>query len=219
MWIGPFAIDRWRLIHEKRGGRECHTLATLAADGVSFVQFKNSADRYGVVAQALHWTIVALIVTQFVLAIQAEDASSILQKAKILTTHKSFGMTVFMLALIRLTWRIANPVPTPLPNAKPWQHRLANLVHWLLYALILITPLAGWLMSSARNFTVSWFGIFSFPNLIAPDEDRVDLLRNLHVVLAFSILNLAILHILAALKHHFFDKDNILRRMLPLKLK
>jgi cytochrome b561 len=183
------------------------------------MQIKNSAERYGAIAQLFHWIIVILIVTQFVLANQAEDATSLLQKAKILTTHKSCGMTVFMLAALRLLWRMTNPVPTPVANAKKWQDRLASVVHWALYALILLTPLAGWLMSSAKNYTVSWFGVFSFPNLIAPDETRFEQLKAVHETLAFTILNIAVLHILAALKHHFYDKDNVLRRMLPSKLK
>ncbi len=183
------------------------------------MQIKNSATRYGAVAQLLHWSIVVLVVVQFVLANRAEDTESLLQKAKILTTHKSFGMTIFMLAILRLIWRMVNPIPTPIANSKKWQERLASIVHWALYALILVTPLAGWLMSSAKNYTVSWFGLFSFPNLIVPDEASFKFLKGLHGILAFTILNLAILHILAALKHHLFDKDNVLRRMLPLRMK
>jgi len=183
------------------------------------MQFKNSNDRYGMVAQLLHWSIVVLIVTQFVLATQAEDTTSLLQKAKILTTHKSVGMTIFMLAILRLGWRVANPVPAEIPTIKLWQQRAASVTHWALYALILLTPLAGWLMSSAKNYSVSWFSLFTFPNMVAPDEALYKLLRLLHGVLARTIFFVALLHVLAALKHHFFDKDNVLRRMLPVKLK
>lgn len=183
------------------------------------MQFKNSHQRYGVVAQMFHWTVVVLIVIQFVLANQAEDAGSELHKAKLLTMHKSVGMTVFMLAIARLGWRLMNSVPDRVPNAIPWQVRLASLVHWLLYALILATPLVGWLMSSAKNYTVSWFGLFAFPNLVSPDEDRFQWFRTLHFALAYSIASIATLHIVAALKHHFLDKNDVLRRMLPLKLK
>lgn len=183
------------------------------------MEIKNSTERYGAVAQFFHWTIVILIVIQFVLASEADDAESLLQKAKLLTTHKSFGMTIFVLAILRLLWRLANPQPTALPTEKTWQHRLATVVHWTLYALILLTPLVGWLMSSAKNYSVSWFGVLTLPNLIAPNEARFELLKTLHEVFAFSLLNLALLHIAAALKHHLYDKDTILRRMLPVKLK
>ncbi len=183
------------------------------------MQIKNSAERYGAIAQLLHWSVVALIVTQFVLALEAKGATSLLQKAQLLTSHKSIGMTIFMLAVLRLGWRLINDVPAPLPQMPAWQERLANVVHWLLYALILATPFIGWAMSSAKNYAVSWFGMFVFPNLVAPDEDRFEQLKLLHKILAYSILSLALLHIAAALKHHFIDKDNVLRRMLPLKLK
>jgi cytochrome b561 len=183
------------------------------------MQLKNTAERYGLIAQLLHWGIVVLIVTQFVLAEQAEDATSLLKKAQTLTLHKNIGMTIFMLAVIRLLWRLANITPAPLPTIKPWQQRIAELTHWALYALILLTPMAGWLMSSAKSYSVSYFGWFTFPDLIAPSESSYDALHVVHEVLAFSILNLALLHIAAALKHHFWDKDNVLRRMLPVKLR
>jgi cytochrome b561 len=183
------------------------------------VLVKNSNDRYGLIAQLLHWSIVALIITQVVLASQAEDASSLLQKAKILTTHKSTGMTILMLAILRLLWRLMNPKPAPVAGTQAWQERLANSMHWALYALIFLTPLAGWTMSSAKNYPVSYFGLFTWPNLVAPDEALFEVLKETHEVLAFTMISLAILHAVAALKHHFFDKDNVLRRMLPLKLK
>jgi cytochrome b561 len=186
------------------------------------MQIKNSNERYGAAAQLLHWSIVILIITQVVLAKQAEiaeEAHHLLQQAKILTTHKSVGMTIFMLAIARIVWRFTNGAPDATPNTKPWQHRLASVMHWALYALILLTPLAGWLMSSAKNYSVSWFGFFTFPNLVGPSETQFDQFKELHETLAQSMIILAILHAIAALKHHLFDKDNVLRRMLPMKLK
>ena len=183
------------------------------------MQIKNSSERYGSIAQLFHWTIVVLIIVQVVLAEQADDAGSLLAKAKILTTHKSVGMTVFMLAVLRLVWRFVSGAPASVTTAKVWQQRAATVMHWALYALILLTPLAGWLMSSAKSYSVSWFGLFTFPNLIAPDPARFDQLKELHETLAQSMVVLAMLHAAAALKHHFFDRDNVLRRMLPMKLR
>jgi cytochrome b561 len=183
------------------------------------MQIKNSNERYGLVAQLLHWSIVVLIITQVVLASQAEGAPSLLEKAKILTTHKSTGMTIFILAILRLLWRLANPTPSPVAGAKAWQDRLASIMHWALYVLIFLTPLAGWTMSSARNFSVSYFGLFTWPNLVAPDQSLYETLKKMHFVLAATMISLAWLHAFAALKHHFFDKDNVLRRMLPVKLR
>jgi cytochrome b561 len=182
------------------------------------MQVKSSAEQYGAIAQLLHWAIVVLIVWQIVLAGQAEDAGSLLQKAKLLTTHKSVGMTIFMLAVLRLLWRLTTGAPAEVP-APRWQQRVAAVNHWLLYALILLTPLVGWMMSSAKNYSVSWFGLFTWPNLVAPDEGRYQLFHTVHATLARTMVVLAFLHIGAALKHHFIDKDNVLRRMLPVKLK
>ena len=183
------------------------------------MQIKNSNARYGLVAQLLHWSVVALVVTQVVLASQAEDTASLLQKAKILTTHKSIGMTILLLAIVRLLWRLSNPTLEPVAGTNAWQERLASIMHWLLYVLIFLTPMVGWMMSSAKNYPVSYFGLFTWPNLVAPNEALYNTLKTTHGVLAATMVSLAWLHAFAALKHHFFDKDNVLRRMLPLKLK
>jgi cytochrome b561 len=183
------------------------------------MQLKNSEDRYGVVTQLLHWAIVALIIVQFVLAEKADDLPIGSAKIATLAQHKSFGMTILMLAAARLVWRWMNPVPK-VPTAMPrWQQTGAHLSHIALYALLFVAPLLGWTMSSARNFPVSWFGLFTFPNLVGPDRALYDFLHEAHEVAAKSIFVLALLHAAAAFKHHFIDKDNVLRRMLPLELK
>lgn len=182
------------------------------------VQWRNDIDRYGAVAQLFHWLIVALIITQFALASVMSDLPL---KAKIATInwHKWCGMTVLMLAVLRVLWRLSSAVPA-LPGATPgWQRWAAHGSHTLLYVLIFILPLSGWLMSSARNFPVSYFGWFTFPDLIRPDRALYERLHDVHELLAIALLTVAVVHALAALKHHFFDRDNVLRRMLPVRLK
>jgi cytochrome b561 len=184
------------------------------------MQFKNDSSRYGAIAQLFHWGIVGLIITQFVLANKAEHlpprSAALLQT---LTTHKSIGMTIFGLAILRLIWRWFNPVPT-IPTGTPrWQQIAAHVSPWALYTLILLTPLIGWLMSSARGFTVSWFGLVTLPNFVERNTGRYEFFLEAHEVLATTLLALAIFHAAAALKHHFLDRDNVLRRMLPIKLK
>lgn len=98
---------------------------------------------------------------------------------------------------------------------RPYERLIARLTHVAFYVLLFATPLAGWLMSSARGFTVSWFGLFSWPNLIAQDKGNFEMLKEVHEALAATLFFLAILHVAAALKHHFWDKDDVLRRMLP----
>lgn len=183
------------------------------------MQIRNSLLRYGAVAQLLHWLIVGLIITQFVLASQADDLPLGPAKVAVLAQHKSFGLTIFMLAVLRLLWRLTNPVPR-LPSTTPaWQRIAAHVSHIALYGLILVTPLFGWMMSSARNFPVSWFGLFTFPDLVQPDRARYELFHEIHEALATSLLVIAVLHAAAALKHHFIDRDDVLRRMLPVRLR
>lgn len=178
------------------------------------MHFKNTQTRYGAVAQLFHWTVVVLVITQFVLALRAKGLSPV-AKIGILGLHKSVGITILGLALLRLTWRLFNPVP-PLPAGAPrWQDRAAHVSHFLLYALLFITPVLGWLMSSARAFSVSWFGLVTLPDFIKPNKAAFQTLHDAHEFMAISLGVIAIVHAAAALKHHFFDRDNVLRRMLP----
>ena len=183
------------------------------------IAWRNTAERYGGIAQLFHWVIVGLIITQFVLANRSDDLPLGIKKIAVLAQHKSVGMTILMLALLRLVWRFTNPVPAEPTTIPSWQRLAARGSHMLLYLLLFIMPLSGWLMSSARNFPVSWFGLFTFPDLIGPDRALYERLHDVHELLAGTLFVLAIVHALAALKHHFFDRDNVLRRMLPVRLK
>jgi cytochrome b561 len=178
------------------------------------MHLKNTLTRYGAVAQLFHWAIVALIIAQFVLALRAKGLSPI-AKIGILATHKSIGITILGLALLRLAWRLFNPVPSLPAGAPRWQDRAAHLSHFLLYALLFITPLLGWFMSSARAFSVSWFGLVTLPDFIEPNKAAFETLRDLHHFMAYTLGTIAIVHAAAALKHHFLDRDDVLRRMLP----
>jgi cytochrome b561 len=171
--------------------------------------------RYTPVAQLLHWVVAALIITQFALAWSAEDLPLGMHKLALLARHKSFGMTVLMLAVLRLVWRFMNP-PPELPGGMSAPERLAaRATHVAFYFLLFAMPLSGWLMSSAKNYSVSWFGRFTWPNLIAPNEHAFDLLKTTHFYLSYALFAVAVLHVLAALKHHFWNKDDVFLRMLP----
>ena len=179
------------------------------------MQVRNTPLRWGAVSQLLHWLVVALVITQFVLASLAEDLAPGMAKLGLLARHKSVGITILGLALLRLAWRLGQPVPA-LPSGMPrWQRGLATGTHHLLYALLLAMPLSGWLMSSARNYPVSWFGLVQLPDLIAPGEHAFEALRATHGTLAALLAATALLHLAGALKHHFVDRDDVLRRMLP----
>lgn len=148
------------------------------------------------------------------LAQLADNASSDLRELALLANHKSVGITILALAIIRVGWRIGHP-PPPLPASMPaWQVTASHVSHWALYALLFLMPVSGWLMSSATAYSVSWFNLFQLPDLVAPDPQRAELFEEIHEFLAYTLGAVASLHVLAALKHHFLDKDTVLSRMI-----
>jgi cytochrome b561 len=171
--------------------------------------------RYTPTAQVLHWLIALLIVVQFALARMAALLPLGARKLVLLAEHKSFGMTVLMLTLIRLAWRLKNLPPSLPAHMHRIEQFLARFTHVSFYVLLIAMPLSGWLMSSAKNYSVSWFGAFTWPNLIGPSESSFGFFKTLHYFLSNILFVIAALHILAALKHHFWNKDGVLARMLP----
>lgn len=183
------------------------------------MNLKNDSLRYGVVAQLFHWGIVALIVLQFALANKAEAFPLGAAKLATLAQHKSIGITILALALLRLLWRLLGPTPALPETSSRWRNFAAYATHFVLYALLIAIPILGWLMSSARNFPVSWFGLITLPDFVEPGETAFDFFHQAHEIAAKTLFVLALLHVAAALKHHFIDRDNVLRRMLPMKLR
>jgi cytochrome b561/polyisoprenoid-binding protein YceI len=180
------------------------------------LQIRNSATRWGAVAQGFHWAIVAMIIAQYTLASIAEDLPVGVAKLAALAHHKSVGITILGLAVLRLLWRLRNKPSPPLPaDQKPYEPILAHLTHHGLYLLLFVLPLSGWMMSSAKNYPVSWFGWARLPNLVPVNQGLFDVLKETHEVLATTLVVLAVLHALAALQHHVLRRDDILRRMLP----
>lgn len=175
---------------------------------------RNTATRYGYVAQTLHWAIVGLLIVQVTLGKIADSLPIGLDKLATLARHKSFGITILAFALVRLGWRLFNRPPPPPPMPR-WQLVAAHTNHAALYGLLFAMPLTGWLMSSASNFPVSWFGLVQLPDFVRPDEALEQLFKEVHEWLASALIALALLHVAAALKHQFVDRDGLLYRMLP----
>jgi cytochrome b561 len=172
-------------------------------------------NRYTPTAIALHWLIALLIFIAFPLGIYMHDLPLSPTKLQLYSYHKWIGVTVFMLAVVRLWWR-ATHQPPALPDSMPgWEKFAAHATHYALYVLIFIIPLSGWLMSSAKGFQTVWFGVLPLPDLVGKDEALGKLLQEVHEVLNFALLGLLLGHVGAALKHHFIQHDDILARMLP----
>jgi len=175
--------------------------------------FRNTTRAWGTLSKSLHWIIVLLILGQPLIAMYADSLSG---PAKIapLALHKSLGITILALAIIRLVWRWLNPVPST-GELAPWERVLARLSHVALYALLFAMPLTGWMMSSARNFPVSWFNLVQLPDLVRPARETYELMHDLHGALFVALISVALLHVAGALKHHLVDRNDVLKRMLP----
>jgi cytochrome b561 len=175
---------------------------------------KTTAKQYTLFAIGLHWWIALLIFIAFPLGIYMHDLPFSPTKLKLFSWHKWLGVTVFLFVVVRIYWRLRNSPPDLPDSIAPWQKRVTHVAHGLLYLLMVAIPLSGWLMSSAKGFQTVWFGVLPIPDLLGKDKELGNLLVTVHQTLNFSFLALLILHILAVLKHHFIDKDMILRRML-----
>ena len=170
--------------------------------------------RYDAAAIALHWLIALLIVCGFTLGLSMVPLPISRQKLQWYAWHKWIGVTVFLLTCARLAWRWRHPAP-PLPPMPAWQTRASHVSHFALYALTLVIPLSGWVYSSSTGVQVVYLGLVPLPDLVPKDRDLAAVLRAVHVTLNFTLLAVVCVHVAAAVKHHFHDRDTVLTRMLP----
>ena len=175
--------------------------------------------RYSGVAIGLHWLIGLMILISFSAGLYMVDLSLSPLKLRLYSWHKWAGVTIFMLVLIRCLWRITHAAPTLPADMPRWQRIAADASHFVLYALMIAIPLSGWLMSSAKGFQTVYFGVIPIPDLLQKNKQLGESLTLVHQALNFTMIGIVILHAAAALKHHFIDKDDILRRMLPARKK
>lgn len=173
-----------------------------------------AAVRYGAVAIALHWFVALLIFATFPLGLYMAELPLSPRKLQLVSYHKWIGVTVFALMAARLMWRLAHHPPPP-PAMPAWQRHAAAAAHWGLYALLLALPISGWVYSSAAGVPTVYLGLWPLPDLVAEDDALAGRLKLAHQALAFVLLALVVVHVAAALKHHFVDRDGLLARMLP----
>ena len=178
------------------------------------VRLRNTVDSWGAAARGLHWLTAALILAQFVIGTIAEEMKLTPAKLDLFIWHKSIGVTILLLAVVRLAWRLASP-PPELPDATPeWERKLAGLAHWVLYGLIFAVPLSGWWVSDASRVPFQAFFLVPMPDFIAADRALQEAAAEVHEVMTMALLFVVIVHVGAALRHHFLLRDDVLRRML-----
>ncbi|WP_163264944.1 cytochrome b [Chelativorans alearense] len=178
---------------------------------------RNTKDGYGLLAIAFHWAIAVLILGQIGLGLTMVRVADQRLAFNLIQWHKSLGLLILALIVLRLLWRLANPRPLPLASLRRWEKAASTAVHRLLYAVFLILPLSGWALVSASVLGIPTlvFGLLVLPHLpVGVSEAGETFWRLLHRSLAYTAIALVAVHMLAALRHHFILKDGVLRRML-----
>lgn len=177
------------------------------------MQWKNSNSGFGIIAILLHWVMALFIIGLVCIGLYMTALPVSIQKLNYYGWHKEFGMLMFMFIIVRLSWRLYNTTPT-LAELPFWEKVAARAVHWAFYVILFLQPIVGWLISSAAGLPVSFFGWFVFPTLIAANEEYRMLFTQVHQALGYILIVIFFLHVSAALKHYFYNKDNIMQRML-----
>lgn len=174
-----------------------------------------TTSRYTSTAKTLHWLIVALLVAQYIVAWTMPHIGRNTPVTTLISLHFSFGIVILAVAIIRLVWRATHADPVPLDGVPPWQVQSARALHWLLYILLLVIPILGWINASWRGMPIVLFGA-ELPKLIGTRAPGWGWTGDVHGLLAYYVmLTLIGLHIAAGLYHYFIRKDGVLQRMLP----
>jgi cytochrome b561 len=177
---------------------------------------RNTNERYGSVAKFLHWLIALLVVIMLCAGVSFNYLPAGRVFDALMFVHKSTGVTILILIVLRLLWRFTNPTPR-FPSTTPfWQKRAARIVHILFYLLLIAMPLTGIIMTLSAGYRVPLWGICTVHlSAFGPNKPLAMLMAAWHRTLAWTIAIFIVIHVLAAIKHHFYDKDGVLTRMLP----
>ncbi|WP_049623425.1 cytochrome b [Frateuria defendens] len=178
------------------------------------MSLRSDASRWGAIAKFLHWIMALGILGTGILGLLMTEMKPSMSKISVYALHKSIGLTLLALFLLRLLWRFFDGRPRDLPSPR-WQQLAAHATHGMLYLLIAALPLTGWWFNSAHGYPLQWFKLFNLPALGAKDEATANLAHALHEYGFWLLLLVLVVHVGAALKHHVFDHDDVLRRMWP----
>ncbi len=170
---------------------------------------------YDATAKLLHWLVVVLVFTQFIISFLMPEIGPGVVPGTLINLHLSFGVLIFAVILFRLMHRLRHPVPLDMPDSPAWERWVAVATHRLFYFLLLVAPFLGWASASAHNLPLRVFGLGPLPYLVAP-KARIGLVAgDVHAVMMWTLLALIGVHALAALYHHLVRRDTVLQRMLP----
>ncbi|WP_290519150.1 cytochrome b [Alcanivorax sp.] len=181
------------------------------------MKLRNDPQRFGAIALLFHWLVALAVIGLFALGFYMVDLGYYdpwYRKGPDL--HRSIGILLFIAMLLRLAWRFISPPPAPLPTHKPWEKISAHLTHWALYLLLFVAMISGYLISSADGSSVDVFNWFAVPSVSGHQTGLEDTAGLIHYWATWAVIGLAGLHALAAVKHHLFDRDDTLRRILGL---
>lgn len=184
------------------------------------MHLKNSNKQYGVVMILAHWIGAAIIVFMLVLGLvmtAMPDVGFSTTKIKLILLHKAIGVIALCFVALRLLWRLLNKTPA-LPSTMPsWQQALAQVNIIILYGLMFGLPITGWVVSSASGMPISFFGLFTLPDIVQQNQFLALAFMKIHAILAYSLIAVIALHILAALYHHFVLKDGVFLRIIKIR--
>ena len=178
------------------------------------MSLRSTDHQWGAAAKFFHWIMALGILGNGVWGLLMADMKPSIRTINIFALHKSIGLTVLALFALRLLWRLMDrrPLDEPAPR---WQRLAAHATHGVLYLMIAAIPLSGWWFNSLRGFPLQWFKLFNLPALASKNEELAKLAMEVHELLFWALLLVLVAHVGAALKHHVFDHDNVLRKMLP----
>jgi cytochrome b561 len=176
-----------------------------------------TTQRYTRTAIALHWILALALASLFGVGLYMADLPLSPLRIRLFNWHKWAGICVLALSVLRLLWRLSHrppELPVSIEEAMPrWQLQIYHAMHWAFYALFFLVPLIGWAYSSAAGFQVVLFGLFPLPDWMPHDKELAALIKPWHEISAWTLATMVVLHVAAALKHHFLDRDGLLARM------
>jgi cytochrome b561 len=177
--------------------------------------FRNTIESWGWPARAFHWIVAALVLGLFAHGLWMEDIPDDAAQFQI-WLHSAVGITLLAIAALAFVWWLFNVVPAEPAGTPEWQRRAARIAHWTLYTLIFAVTITGWALTGTLREPVGidLFGFIGVPQLVAPGSADHELFEEAHEILSNVLIALVVVHVAAALYHHFVLRDGVLRRML-----